>query len=164
MGQWYNIECNFEYNGPAKYNELESWLMDNIEGVNFEYDYFSCWGENHYGLDEEILEQLSAAGNLESAELDAHRSDDGSVRYTWNPRKKNWDAVEGKLCFNTNEAEAEFGKSDAYKKLAEVFAAYVNNDYQAACDSSYCRSALDACGCDKEMAKEIGLEYLFCDN
>ena len=163
MGQWYNIECNFKYNGSAKYNELESWLRENMEDVHFEYDYFSCWGENHYGLDEEILEQLSAAGNLESAELDAHRSDDGSIRYTWNSEKKNWDFVNGKMCFNTNEAEVEFGKSDAYRKLADAFASYVNNDFEANYDREYCREALVSAGCDEELAKEIGLSFLFDD-
>lgn len=161
MGQYYNIECSFNYDGPAKYNELESWLGDNIEGVHFEYDYFNCWGENHYGLDEEILEQLSAAGNLESAELDAHRSDDGSVRYTWNPKKKNWDIVTGKICFNADEAESEFGKSKAHKAVEDILAAYVNNDFDANYDRAYCREALASAGCDEKLAKEIGLGYLF---
>ena len=163
MGQWYNIECDCRYNGPAKYNVLKTWLEDNIEGVDFDYDHFSCWGENPYGFEEELLKQLSAAGNLERAELDAHRSDDGSIRYIWNSEKKNWDCVNGKMCFNTNEAEAEFGKSDAYRKLADAFASYVNNDFEANYDREYCREALASAGCDEELAKEIGLGFLFDD-
>ena len=161
MGQWYNIKCDFKYNGPAKYNELESWLGDNIESVNFEYDHFRCWGENHYGLDEEILERLSAAGNLEGAELDAHMSDDGSRHYTWNLEKKCWDIVTGKMLFNADEAEAEFGKSKAHKAVENILAAYVNNDFDATYDRAYCRDALAAAGCGKELADEIGLGYLF---
>ena len=161
MGQWYNIECNFKYNEPAKYNVLKSWLEDNIEGVDFEENHFSCWGENHYGFEEEILGQLFAAGDLESAELDAHMSDDGSKRYTWNPEKKCWDIVTGKMCFNADEAEAEFGKSKAHKNVEDILATYVNNDFDANYDREYCREALASAGCDEKLAKEIGLGYLF---
>ena len=120
MRQWYRIESDFKYNGPAKCNELKSWLMDNMDGLYFEYEYFCCWGENHYGLIEEILEQLSAAGNLESAELDAYRGDEGCIRYIWNPRKKNWMAYffatwKGKIFFKEKPSD------DQIKALEKEF-------------------------------------------
>ena len=161
MGQWYNIECDFKYGGTPDLKGLKTWLEDNIEGVDFEEGRFACWGENHYGFEEEILGQLFTAGDLASAELDAHMSDDGSRRYTWNPEKKCWDIVTGKMCFNTDEAEAEFGKSKAHKAVENILAAYVNNDFDATYDRMYCRDALAAAGCDRTLADEIGLGYLF---
>ena len=135
MNQWYNIDCNFKYNGSDKYNEFKSWLRNNMDGIHFEPDYFCCWGENHYGLVEEILEQLSAAGNLESAELEAYRSDEGSIRYIWNPRKKNWMGY--------------FANWTTWKGTV-VFKEKPSDDQIEALEKEFCKADLQEPKCDPE--------------
>lgn len=47
-----------------------------------------------------------------------------------------------------------------YKRLLQIFQTYVDNDYQASCDSAYVREALEEIASRSEI-EELGFGWLY---
>ena len=48
-----------------------------------------------------------------------------------------------------------------YDRLMGAFQSYVDNDYEAACEKTYVRDALEMAGIDKDDADELGFSFIF---
>ena len=109
MGQYYEIKGAFKHSGNPDLEKFENWLHENIEGSDFDdAGEFSCWGDNPYGFEDDLLDQLMKIGQLEYAKVDCYTSDDGVKRFIWDARRKQWDVIPGRVCFVSEDSKAQF--------------------------------------------------------
>ncbi len=160
MGQFYVVDSSLLYREEPDFQELEKFLKENTEGYELEPTRLACWGEASYSFTYDLLEMIDKTGDLVEAEVDV-ADEETNTRYTWSPNSNSWEPTVGKVCYNADEAEKQFGESSAHKALKQAFAAYVMNDVDGTGgNAEYCYEMLMDAGCTEEMIKDLGLEWI----